>query len=302
MFDYKTLKILFMKELNLVSDELDRFTDDIEDDNIKNLVYYFIKKKGNLLRPSLIILSYLSASNGKEITTYLIKLAAAVELIHSASLIHDDVIDLEVIRREQKTINHIEGNKVAVLVGNIFFVQALKIINQISNNSRTDLIRPQDLTELDSLSENTLDLIRDMCTGEIIQSKIDSSNVDIEDYKRIINLKTGRLIEFACYYGALIGLNANTSNLNKEKETAIAFEGKKTKSIYLPSIYKKIGQIIGVIYQINDDRTDKDFVVKNESEIESYIDELREEYKALVTDLPNNKWTEMFIKIGSSIF
>lgn len=150
----------------------------------------------------------------------IIRLASIVEIIHTASLIHDDIIDKADTRRGKITLNRKYNDDYAVQVGDYLFSVVLNEISKISDE------------RIHSYLTNTL---KELCIGELIQAK-DLYNLNIRrlDYLKKIKRKTAILIAFACVAGSII---------SEAKE-------EDTKSSYLYGYY------LGMSYQIIDDYLD----------------------------------------------
>ncbi len=143
---------------------------------------------GKRLRPALLILSARAA--GKRGNLHLIPLAASMELIHTATLVHDDVIDAADLRRGRSSVNSIWSDGVSVILGDYIFSQA--ILNLSSNGLEMSHIRKISGT------------VRDLCEGEMLQiENVDNFLLSEKDYFRIIQRKTACLMETCCYLGAL---------------------------------------------------------------------------------------------------
>ena len=142
----------------------------------KNLPYK-ITDYGKLLRSKigLLILKMYEI----EPTDVHLKFLTAIELTHTASLHHDDVIDNETTRRNSQTINSLKGNKLSVLYGNLILTNALKIILSIDN----------------TLAKHFNETIQDMCKGELLQNSQLYSIPSLEDYIEKSRLKTASLFK-----------------------------------------------------------------------------------------------------------
>lgn len=146
--------------------------------------------------------------------------AAIIEAIHTASLLHDDVIDGADTRRGKATAHSIWGNQVVILMGDFLYSKALKLAVSHRNQKI-----------METLSAATTD----MTEGEILQlNKIGSSEIKEDEYFRIISSKTGVLISAACKIAAIL------AQLPEEKELALANFGLKT----------------GIAFQLTDDILD----------------------------------------------
>jgi octaprenyl-diphosphate synthase len=152
-------------------------------------VRHVIEGGGKRLRPILLILSArVCGYEGEDVH----KLAAVAELIHVASLVHDDVLDEAPIRRGRETLHSKWGNKVAVLVGDYLHARVLSML----------VARRADDPAMLILSEAT----QAMCEGEVIHAyKNGDFNISQDDYLKIVGLKTGKLITSSCTMGAILG-------------------------------------------------------------------------------------------------
>ena len=143
---------------------------------------------GKRIRPLLVILcSRLSGYSGDKTAT----LACSIESIHTASLLHDDVVDSANLRRGRPPAHSVWGNQIAVLAGDFFYSNALRIANSLKNQKI-----------MDALSGATAG----MAEKEMLQLAL-KGNPDIseEDYMEIITGKTATLMSAACMSGALLG-------------------------------------------------------------------------------------------------
>lgn len=141
---------------------------------------------GKRLRPKLVLLSGLCFS---PVNSDMIYSAVATELIHTASLIHDDVIDEAHYRRNRPTINHIHGNQVAVLAGDYAFAKAFEVLS---------------VHNLHRCKDYFVAAIQEMCHGEVMQA-VENPSIDEKYYFKIIEKKTASLISACCKAGAVCG-------------------------------------------------------------------------------------------------
>ncbi len=203
-----------------MEDELNNLFSDIDNPSINELFGYFFKKSGKYLRPALVFLSAEAVRNHQSNIKkdQLIQLALALELVHSASLVHDDIIDKDLIRRGQKTLNNVFGNKTAVLAGDALYALAYSIVSTL-------------LPKEFAMSVSKLSF--KMCVAEIEQA---NGNLDRERYFNIIKGKTALFTSMCCKLGAILaGANEN------EVESLESF-----------------GLNFGMAYQIKDDYMDDD--------------------------------------------
>tara|TARA_B100000029_G_C17562886_1_gene954038 strand:- start:1283 stop:2269 length:987 start_codon:yes stop_codon:yes gene_type:complete len=188
---------------------------------INTVVNYALKRKGKRFRPLLCILcSRLEGTPNDK--TFLS--ASTVEILHVATLLHDDVVDDAEIRRFWPTINTIWKNKLAILIGDYMFSKSLK---NISN-----------LDDLDSIKilSNTSDRLSE---GEILQiENAINKNMSEEIYFKMISDKTASLISSAC----ILGFKSTISNIDSKQ--------KEIQNI------KNFGEYLGIAYQLKDDLFD----------------------------------------------
>ncbi len=157
-----------------------------DDPFIGQLVAHVLQTKGKLLRPALVCLSALVCGGGSGAR---LEVAGAVELIHVASLIHDDVIDAADLRRGQASVNAIWGNQVAVLLGDYLFSKAFHMLARLHS---ADLAA--------AMAGATVK----MSQAEIKQIKYGNTpHTDEAIYFDIIEGKTAHLFSAACRCGAL---------------------------------------------------------------------------------------------------
>ena len=187
-------------------------------DFVDDAVRHVIEGGGKRLRPVLLILSSKACDYAGEDAHIL---AACIELIHVASLVHDDVLDEAPIRRSQVTLHSKWGNKVAVLVGDYLHARVLSMLASRGSD--------------DSALEILANAAQAMCEGEVIHAY---KNGDFEicqnNYLKIVELKTGKLISASCHTGAMLGTK-NPEYVN----ALIAY-----------------GELIGIAFQIIDDLLD----------------------------------------------
>lgn len=151
-------------------------------------VRHVIEGGGKRLRPMLCLLSAKACGYTGE---GVYDLAAAMELIHVASLVHDDVIDEAALRRNRETLNVRFGNKVSVLVGDYMHARVLAIL--VACGATEPIYRA------------VADATQSMCEGEVIHAyKSDDFDIGVDDYLNIMDLKTARLIACSCRVGAVL--------------------------------------------------------------------------------------------------
>ncbi len=172
---------------------------------------------GKHLRPTLVALA--AGCFGKPNESH-VTAAVIIEMIHLATLVHDDVMDEAEIRRGSPTVAAKWGNEIAVLFGDCLFAQALKLA---SNYPTTEVCRAV------SLATNTV------CSGEILQTQQRRNFAAArKDYFRVIEMKTGELFTLSCDLAAFL------SAAQPEQRAAL----------------KEFGAAVGTAYQIYDDCVD----------------------------------------------
>ena len=184
---------------------------------------YIIRQKGKKVRPLLVLLS---AKIIGEVNERSYRGAVLVELLHTATLVHDDVVDNANKRRGVWSINALFKNKVAVLMGDYLLSRGLMIA--------------VDGKDFDFLGVIT-NTVKRMSEGELLQiQKTRKLDIDEETYYRVISDKTASLLETCCEIGALSATD------NPEYHLAM----------------KKFGQSVGMAFQIRDDILDYEGTVK----------------------------------------
>jgi octaprenyl-diphosphate synthase len=157
------------------------------DPAVEGYVAYACESNGKRLRPALALLSG-AATGGINASHF--DLAVVLELIHAATLVHDDIMDGAEIRRNQPTANAKWGNAISVLLGDCLFAHALKLSTNFPNGE---------------ISRAIATAAADVCSGEITQTQRRFDlNLTIPEYYRIIEMKTAALFAAAGELGAFI--------------------------------------------------------------------------------------------------
>ena len=183
---------------------------------INKILKYVIKMKGKQFRPILCLLS--SRLNGEPNNeTYLS--ASTVEILHVATLLHDDVIDESNVRRGWPTINNIWKSKLAILIGDYMFSRSLNNISNLNNIEHIKILA---------------DISQRLSEGEILQIENSiNKNMSEEVYFKMISDKTASLISASCKLGYI-------SNSEDDKKVNI----------------ENFGEYLGIAYQLKDDLFD----------------------------------------------
>ena len=188
MSSFKQIVELIADDLTAVEAKLTEQTTN-EYSFVDMAVQHIVEGGGKRLRPILVVLSAkVCGYEGSDAHT----LAAVVELIHVASLVHDDVLDEAAIRRGRETLQTKWGNKVAVLVGDYLHARVLSML----------VARRADDPAMAILADTT----QAMCEGEVIHAyKSGDFDISEDEYLKIISFKTGKLIAASCTLGAHLG-------------------------------------------------------------------------------------------------
>ena len=152
---------------------------------LRSVEDYVTSRSGKMLRPRLLLTA--AATRGDEAlhSRRTLLLATAVEMLHNASLVHDDIIDCADSRRGQPSVNARWGNATAVLVGDWLLAQIMRLLDEVDDRNATRLVN---------------DTVIDMVQSELIQLECPSP-IDTVTYLRIIDGKTARLFATACALG-----------------------------------------------------------------------------------------------------
>lgn len=187
---------------------------------LDKITHYIIKRKGKQLRPLFV---FLAAKMHGEITEGTYIAASLIELLHTATLVHDDVVDDASERRGFLSINALWKNKIAVLVGDYLLSRGLLLTTE---KNRVDLLNI------------VTKAVKSMSEGELLQME-KARRLDITEdvYYRIIEQKTASLVAACCGTGAC-SVNAGEEMTQKMEE---------------------IGKYVGIAFQIKDDIFDYGF-------------------------------------------
>ena len=168
----------------LLRSQLDCFEPEIRD-----LVAYCLDVSGKRIRPALV---FFSGWNGADrIEPALVRAAAVVEMVHLATLVHDDIMDGAELRRNRPTAARRYGAEAAVLLGDALLAHAVYVASQFPS---TEICR--------AVSDAT----RKVCAGEIAQTlRRGDPEVTLADYRRVIELKTAELFRLSCLLGSRLG-------------------------------------------------------------------------------------------------
>lgn len=219
MVEKMKLKMLYSdmrSDLDLIEKELEKAVNS-SSDLLNEASLHLLLAGGKRLRPVFVLLA---AKFGHYQIERMMRVAVPLELIHMASLVHDDVIDDSEMRRGQLTVKAQWNNRVAMYTGDFIFARALEYITEIENPEAHRI-----------LSYTMVEI----CVGEIIQIE-DKFKLDqrLQDYFRRIKRKTALLISSSCHLGAVVS--------ETDPKTAMHL--------------KRFGYYVGMSFQIIDDILD----------------------------------------------
>ena len=214
-----------MKNINLLQKELNIVKRLIKDEviaekTISDLYKYIFKSDGKRLRAKL---SLITSSLNKRKNKKRLKLAAVIELLHTATLVHDDVVDESQTRRGVKSVNTLWSNAHGILIGDYIYSKAFILMVEIAE--------PKILHELANATN-------DISKGELIQlDALNNVSVDLKQLEAISYYKTGRLFEASAKTGAILS-GGDKNFVNNVSRCA---------------------KNLGVLFQIKDDLLDYSF-------------------------------------------
>ena len=182
----------------------------------EEIIKYLLLKPGKRLRPSIVLLSALSIRN--KINKNIIYAATSVELLHNASLFHDDIVDEATLRRGVKSANKIWGDHATVLAGDYLLAKSLFLINKSKNSE---------------IMSSVTSAAAELANGQILDIMLSKRQIPFNEkaYFEMINLKTASLISSSAEIGAILA-GGNRFSISR---------------------MKKYGQNLGISYQLIDD-------------------------------------------------
>lgn len=199
---------------------------------VNQVASYIVSSGGKRLRPMLVLLS---AGLFGNIQPHHHQLAAVVEFIHTATLLHDDVVDESSKRRGKNTANALFGNAASVLVGDFVYSRAFQMMVAVKNMRVMEVL------------SNATNIIAE---GEVLQL-LNVHNVEItdEDYLQVIQYKTAKLFEAAARLGAII------SNASPEDEQALSEYGLRIGTAFqlIDDVLDLSGNVLDIGKNLGDD-------------------------------------------------
>ncbi|MEE2908738.1 MAG: polyprenyl synthetase family protein [Planctomycetota bacterium] len=193
------------------------------DEDVNDLCVHIERYRGKMLRPTLVVLSSLAVSgsgSADDLDERQRTLAAVVEMIHMATLVHDDILDESEVRRGGATINSLHGNEVAVMLGDYLISKAFHLCSTLGDPSIN--LALGEVTNI-------------LCEGEVIQLQRRNDMTMTESlYLDVVGRKTGSLIGACCRLGGVLGGGSDSCC----------------------AALQSFGQDMGVAFQITDDVLD----------------------------------------------
>jgi octaprenyl-diphosphate synthase len=174
---------------------------------VENIGHYIVGSGGKRLRPVVVLLSALA--NGYQGSAH-IQMAAVIEFIHTATLLHDDVVDVSALRRGRETANAQWGNAPSVLVGDFLYSRAFQMLVTIADMPIMGVMA--DATNVISEGE--------------VQQMANAGNADISEevYFQVIYRKTAKLFEAAAQSGAILADKAQAAMADYGRHLGMAFQ------------------------------------------------------------------------------
>lgn len=180
----------------------------------QSVLRYIAARSGKQLRPLIVLLS---AQLCNPVTDKTLRAAVALEMLHNASLVHDDVVDNSDTRRGQPAVHTQWSNKVAVLTGDFMLAKVISLVAEIRNTRILEIIS---------------DLGKSLSSGEMLQLHVGQSMwIDEEQYLKVIDQKTARLFQSCAEAGA------ESTGCTARQRTAL----------------REYGKLLGLCFQIKDD-------------------------------------------------
>lgn len=212
------------KRAREVEREIDRwFPREVEPEVLARASRHLLEAGGKRLRPCLAMISC-EAVGGKARDA--IEAAAALELLHNFTLIHDDIMDRDEFRRNVKTVHTIWGEPVAIIAGDALFAKVFEVA--AANARRLKLPAERTVELFDTISKASFEICRGQALDMLFEGR---KEITEDEYLNMVSGKTGALIEASAKVGALLG------NGSREQVRALA----------------EYGRLIGMAFQIQDD-------------------------------------------------
>jgi geranylgeranyl pyrophosphate synthase len=234
---------------------------------------HLFRSRGKLLRPLLVLLAARSMGPlGPGERESIVRTAAAVELIHTASLAHDDMVDSAGTRRGGASLHAAYGSSVAVLVGDLLYARFFKELLGLTATALPVRVK---------LLESFLTVTERMCEGEILEEQLRAQKRDVtlDVYLHLTEAKTAQLIAACCSAGCL--LNGGTEA--------------QSKRLFL------YGKSLGLLFQISDDSDDGDGIFRDVEALSIQAQALLRAALDQIKDLPGSDALEMLRDLPATL-
>ncbi len=209
--------MILSEYLNIINFRLKNIFEEIFPYKFYSAVKHLLINEGKRLRALLTLLTY---NYFREDLERCINLALSIELIHTASLIHDDVIDRGEYRRNVPTVNKLYGENLAIIAGDLIFAKAFQLAGSYENKNIID---------------NIYRMCKELAEGQSIELlKSGNLNISEEVYLEIVSRKTASIFKYALKLASILA-------------------GAGSREVY---IFERIGKFLGIAYQIIDDILD----------------------------------------------
>ncbi|MBS3815531.1 MAG: polyprenyl synthetase family protein [Hadesarchaea archaeon] len=208
----------------VVDEKIDELIpEEFEPSSLAKATRHLIQAGGKRLRPVISMVSC-EAVGGKE--EDVVESAAALELLHTFTLVHDDIMDRDEVRRGVKTVHQTWNEPIAIIAGDALFAKVFEAIAENAGNQKVSTRRIVDLVE--TVSKASFEI----CQGQALDMEFEErKNVSESEYMNMIERKTGVLFEASTKVGALLGGG------NREEINSLA----------------DYGRLVGIAFQIHDD-------------------------------------------------
>lgn len=245
--------------LELVTQKIMDTISKVDTEEAKKYLLYAINQKGQMIRPSLIYITACALKPNLEAREKekLVNYAAAIELLHTASLMHDDILDTAEERRGMKSLYSAFGTGKALLTGNIFYLNAFDIASSTLDRFQM---------------ESIIHAATDMCCGEIVQLSNSNKRISEDVYIEIIGKKTASLIKYACKESArIIGMDEDTV-----------------------TEMQNLGEYLGILYQLTDDLKDGDVLHEQGFDFEFHVSNYIAKAQGIIKKFNDSPYKRIF--------
>lgn len=251
MNTFDRLSDRFAGFLKTVQEQIELSIHDFDQERVRELLTYQARTRGHMLRPLMVAL-VAHAICGKDFPRKaepLSAMAASIELLHNASLVHDDMLDEAEFRRGEACVHRVYGFRNALLTGNLLYIKSIELCTQRLGSAQV---------------ADLLHTALEMCQGEILQEQYIGKSLPDDVYFEIIRQKTSSLISLACRQAAVL---AGASQEDVQR-------------------YSALGESLGILYQLRDDFQDQDILLGADFDFAQVIEAHCDRIAVLLDSLP----------------